>query len=96
MIKYSGFKPNIFDTDPIAISNNYRFNYDLPEEGTDVILNIGNSSTNVVVWGKNCPFFSRNIDISGNYFTAEIMRKFNVDYVYVGNKFSAFLWQTDA
>ena len=67
MIKNSGFKPNIFDTDPIAISNNYQFNYELPEEGTDVILNIGNSSTNVVVWGKNCPFFSRNIDISGNY-----------------------------
>ena len=38
-------------------------NYDLPEEGTDVILNIGNSSTNVVVWGKNCPFFSRNIEV---------------------------------
>ena len=80
MIKNSGFKPNIFDTDPIAISNNYQFNYELPEEGTDVILNIGNSTTNVVVWGKNCPFFSRNIDISGNYFTTEIMRKFNIDY----------------
>ena len=52
MIKNSGFKPNIFDTDPIAISNNYQFNYELPEEGTDVILNIGNSTTNVVVWGK--------------------------------------------
>ncbi|MBI72367.1 MAG: hypothetical protein CMG61_02810 [Candidatus Marinimicrobia bacterium] len=80
MIKNSGFKPNIFDTDPIAISNNYQFNYELPEEGTDVILNIGNSTTNVIVWGKNCPFFARNIDISGNYFTAEIMRKFNIDY----------------
>ena len=80
LIKNSGFKPNIFDSDPIAISNNYQFNNELPEEGTDVILNIGNSTTNLIVWGKNCPFFTRNIDISGNYFTNEIMIQFNVDY----------------
>ena len=80
LIKNAGFKPNIFDSDPIAISNNYQFNNNLPEEGTDVILNIGTSNTNLIVWGKNCPFFNRNIDISGNYFTNEIMRQFNVDY----------------
>ena len=80
LVKNAGFKPNIFDSDPIAISNNYQFNNELPEEGTDVILNIGNSTTNLIVWGKNCPFFSRNIEIAGNYFNAEIMRQFNVDY----------------
>ena len=80
LIKNSGFKPNIFDSDPIAICNNYQFNNKLPEEGADVILNIGNSATNLLVWGKNCPFFTRNIEISGNYFTNEIMRQFNVDY----------------
>jgi len=80
LITNSGFKPNIFDSDSVAISNNYQFNNELPEEGTDVILNIGNSTTNLIVWGKNCPFFTRNIEISGNYFTNEIMRQFNVDY----------------
>ena len=80
LIKNSGFKPNIFDSDPIAIANNYQFNNELPAEGADVILNIGNSTTNLLVWGQNCPFFTRNIEISGNYFTSEIMRKFNVDY----------------
>ena len=80
LIKNAGFKPNIFDSDPIAISNNYQFNNELPEEGADVILNIGNSTTNLIVWGKNCSFFTRNIEISGDYFTNEIMRQFNVDY----------------
>ena len=80
LIKNAGFKPNIFDSDPIAISNNYQFNNELPEEGADVVLNIGNSTTNLIVWGKNCPFFTRNIEISGDYFTNEIMRQFNVDY----------------
>ena len=49
LIKNAGFKPNIFDSDPIAISNNYQFNNELPEEGADVILNIGNSTTNLIV-----------------------------------------------
>ena len=80
LIKNAGFKPNIFDSDPIAISNTYQINYELPEEGTDVILNIGNSTTNLIVWGNNSPFFTRNIEISGNYFTNEIMRQFKVDY----------------
>ena len=60
LIKNAGFKPNIFDSDPIAISNNYQFNNELPEEGADVILNIGNSTTNLIVWGKNCSFFRKS------------------------------------
>ena len=80
LIKRSGFKPNIFDSDPIALANAYKFNHDLPKEGADVILNIGNSATTLIVWGENCPFFTRTIDISGNFFTNEIMRKFKVDY----------------
>ena len=81
LIKNAGFKPNIFDADPIAISNIYKFNNELPKEGADVILNIGNSATTLIVWGKNCPFFTRNIETAGNYFTNEIMRTFNVDYI---------------
>lgn len=80
MIKSSGFKPHIFDTDPVAISNIYQHSYELPEDGTDVILNFGNTSTNLIVWGKNSPFFSRNLEIGGDKITKEIMRIFNVDY----------------
>ena len=46
-------KPGIFDTNPIALANAYSFNYELMEEGADVILDIGNSTTNIIVWGKN-------------------------------------------
>jgi len=80
IIKKSGFKPNIFDSDPIAIANTYNYNNELPKEGADVILNIGNSATTLIVWGENCPFFTRTIDLSGNFFTNEIMREFKVDY----------------
>ena len=80
LIQSAGFKPNIFDSDPIALSNLYQFNYDLPEEGANIILNIGNSSTTIIVWGKNSPFFTRNIEIGGDYFTKEIMRSKSIDY----------------
>jgi len=80
LVKNAGFKPNIFDADPIAISNLYKFNFDLPEEGCDVILNIGNSSSNIIAWGKNSPFFTRTIESGGNFFTKEVIKTFNTDY----------------
>ena len=80
MIKNSGFKPGIFDTVPIALANTYQHNYSLPEEGADVILDIGNSSTTIIVWGKNLSFFARNLDTAGNNFTQSIMQEHSTDY----------------
>ena len=80
LIKKSGFKPDIFDTDSIAIANTYKFNHGLSPKGADVILNIGNSTTSLIVWGENCPFFTRNIEISGDYFTNAMMRELRLDY----------------
>ena len=80
LIQSAGFKPNIFDSDPIALSNLFQYNYELPEEGANIILDIGNSSSTIIVWGKNSPFFTRNIEIGGDYFTKEIMRSQSIDY----------------
>ena len=80
IIKNSGFKPGIFDTVSIALANVYQYNYSIPEDGADVILDIGNESTNIVVWGKNLSFFSRTLDTAGNSFTQSIMQSNNIDY----------------
>ena len=80
MIKNAGFRADTFDTDPIAIANMYKYNYGVTPEGADVILNIGNSATTLIVWGQNFPLFARNIETSGNYFTNEIIRELGVDY----------------
>jgi len=80
IMKNSGFRVDAFDADPIAIANMYKYNYGLTPEGADVILNIGSSTTSLIVWGEKFPFFTRNIETSGNYFTAEIMREFGIDY----------------
>ena len=80
IMKKSGFKSNIFDADPLALMNMYLYSNELPEEGVDVLINIGDSTTTLMCWGKNHRFFVRELDISGSKFTSEIMQNNSIDY----------------
>jgi type IV pilus assembly protein PilM len=80
LLKSCKMKPGIFDADPIAVSNIHQFSNELPEQGSDVLVNIGNSTTTVVVWGQNASFFTREIDIAGDKINKEIVRKYECDY----------------
>ena len=80
IVKSSGFKPGIFDADPIALSNLYEHCNNLPDDGADVILNIGHTSTTLIVWGKNSSYFTREIDIAGHQINQRIMQDLNIDY----------------
>ena len=80
IIKSAGFKTGIFDADAISLSNAYLGVNDLPEEGVDVIINIGNSTTTLLCWGKNHRFFARELDIAGHHFTQATMKSQNTDY----------------
>ena len=86
LLKYCKLKPGIFDADPVAISNIHKYNNGLSDQGSDVLINIGNSTTSLIVWGANVGFFTREIDISGNHITKEIMRKYDYDYLTAENK----------
>jgi len=76
----SGYKSNIYDADPIALVNCYLHNYEQSDEGADVILNIGNQTSTLVVYGKSLPFFTREINVSGYHFTKYLMEKNESDY----------------
>ena len=80
IMKESGFSHSVFDADPIALVNSYLANADQPKDGVDVLLNIGNQSTSVVVWGKNQRFFFRELNYGGHHFTRSILRRNEVDY----------------
>ena len=81
LISEIGFKNRgIFDATPIALANLHTFNKGVPEQGTDVIINIGNKTTSIVAYGKNQDFFTRELNISGDHFNKEIMRKNEIDY----------------
>ena len=73
-------KSGIFDATPIALANLHIFNKGISKEGTDVIINIGNKSTTIVVYGKNQEFLTRELNISGHHFNKAIMTENNIDY----------------
>ena len=81
LLKNCKIKPGVFDADPIAISNIHQYSNELSEQGSDVLVNIGNSSTTIVVWGKNSSFFTREIEIAGDRINKELIRKYNFDYL---------------
>tara|TARA_X000001036_G_scaffold362793_1_gene346466 strand:- start:2775 stop:3839 length:1065 start_codon:yes stop_codon:yes gene_type:complete len=80
ILKKSGFKSKIFDADPLALMNCYLYSNELPEEGVDVLINIGDSTTTLMCWGQNHRFFIRELDISGAQFTKEVMKNNGLDY----------------
>ena len=80
IVRDSGFKNSIFDAEPIALANCMTHNYGTSEEGIDIILDIGTSTSTLVVYGKSQTFFTREIEISGYSIIKEIMDKYNTDY----------------
>jgi type IV pilus assembly protein PilM len=80
MLKNFGFRPGIVDSEAIAMANSYIIEHGLPEDGANVFLNIGAVSSTLVVWGRQAPFFTRDIQIGGHHFTKQIMEKKEVGY----------------
>ena len=80
ILKKSGFKAKIFDADPLALMNAYLYSHQLPEDGVDVLINIGDSTSTLMCWGENHRFFVRELEISGSQFTEAIMKGCNLNY----------------
>ena len=80
IIKDSGFKPNIFDTESVAIANCFQHKHNFPDTGVDVIFNIGAMNTTILVWGQGQKFFTRELPIAGHHFTEAIKKAKGVDY----------------
>ncbi len=80
MIKNFGLRPGIVDSEAIAMANSYVIEHGLPEDGANVFLNIGAVSSTLVVWGRQAPFFTRDIQIGGHHFTKELVEKLEIGY----------------
>ena len=81
LINEIGFKKSgVFDATPIALTNLCIHNKGVPEEGANVILNIGCKSTTIVVFGKDQDFFTRELNIAGHKISKSIMEKNSITY----------------
>ena len=80
IMKESGFKNSIFDAEPIALTNCMIHNYGKTDDGIDIILDVGCSTSTLVVFGEGQTYFTREIDIAGFHIIKEIMKKYSTDY----------------
>lgn len=80
LLKEAELRPGIVDCDAIGISNVYIMQNGLPEEGADVFVAIGAVSTTLIVWGRQAPYFTREIQIGGHDFTKFLATQKNIPY----------------
>ncbi|MCF7797277.1 MAG: type IV pilus assembly protein PilM [Candidatus Marinimicrobia bacterium] len=80
LLKEAGLRSGIVDCDAIGIANAYVMQSGLPEEGADVFVSIGAVSTTLVVWGRQAPFFTREIQVGGHDFTKFLAKQKDISY----------------
>lgn len=80
IVKSCNLKNPIFDTDPLALLNCYKYNYEQTENNVDVLLNIGLLNTTILVYGDNQELFTREINIAGHHINLDLMKLKNLNY----------------
>jgi type IV pilus assembly protein PilM len=71
--------PGVVDVESLGLANCFALN-SMVEDGTYVILNLGAHKTNMVIWGPEARFFSRDIPWGGYHFSKDIMRKRSISF----------------
>jgi len=80
LLKEAGFRPGTVDLDPLAVINSYTMLQELPEEGMQLMLNLGARGTHFIVVGRQGKVFSRDIPIGGFHLSDDLARKVGLPY----------------
>jgi type IV pilus assembly protein PilM len=75
LLKEAGFRPGVVDLDPLAVINSYTMLKPLPEDGMQLMLNLGARGTHFIVVGHKGKVFSRDIPIGGFHLSDDLARK---------------------
>ncbi len=79
VVRDAGLNPVIVDVAAFSTQNAYEVNYDLADNETVVLINIGASISNINVVRGKVSLFTRDVAIGGNAFTEEIQKQLSVD-----------------
>ncbi len=77
-VKQAGLQPLVVDLDAFALSNMYEVNYDVTATRNVALVNIGASSTNMVVLRSGVPIFMKDTPVGSSVHTAAIERAMHV------------------
>lgn len=76
----AGLNPVIVDIDSFALENMYCLNYDVREDETIALVNIGASITNINVLQGGTFSFTRDVSLGGNKYTESIQKDMGLSY----------------
>lgn len=76
----AGLRPVIVDIDAFALENMYSINYDVREDETVSLINIGASLTNINILKGGMFAFTRDVSIGGNRYTETIQKELAISY----------------
>ena len=80
IVEKSGLKCAIMDIPSFALSNCYFYNYPDAGQETVLLLNIGHSYTNFVIFKGEKLLFCRDLPLGGHVYTSEIQKKMGASF----------------
>ncbi|MCC6544476.1 MAG: type IV pilus assembly protein PilM [Nitrospirae bacterium] len=80
LIIEAGLTPAIVDIDAFAIENMYNINYEMNENDTVALVNIGAGITNINILQGGMFAFTRDISIGGNRYTESIQKDLGLSF----------------
>lgn len=79
IIHEAGLVSAVVDVDAFAVANAFELNYKQPL-GTIALINVGASTTNIIVLREGATAFTRDISMGGRQVTEEIQRALNISF----------------
>jgi type IV pilus assembly protein PilM len=73
-------EPRIIDVNPLALVNAVTFNEEIERDEFVVLMDIGDKNTTLSIYGEDGQYFVRNIMISGNDFTDDVIKGNGLSY----------------
>jgi type IV pilus assembly protein PilM len=78
VIAEAGLEPMVCDVDAFAVENMFENNYEIAENETVALVNIGASKTNINIIARGISTFTRDLTVGGNAFTDELQKQLSV------------------
>ena len=76
----AGMKPVILDVDVFALENAFGISYELEEDKSVALIDIGASTININIVRGGISAFTRDIFLGGNYITEEIQKNMGISF----------------
>ena len=76
----AGMKPVILDVDVFALENAFGISYELEEDKSVALIDIGASTININIIRGGISAFTRDIFLGGNYITEEIQKNMGISF----------------